>query len=110
MSLCCPHCGEGKLYSGGLRMYHDCPRCGLPFYRESGYYVGAMIVNYGVTAAIVLTAYLVSLLLPPIWRASTDTKLVAWFAFAIAVSLALFRHSRSLWLALDYWLDPWAPN
>jgi uncharacterized protein (DUF983 family) len=107
LRLRCPHCGQGRLYSGWVRMNHECPHCGLWFYREPGYYVGAMIVNYGVTAGIVLAAYLLSLLLPNFWNASTDTKLFAWFGFAIALSLALFRHSRSLWLAMDYWLEPW---
>jgi len=107
--LRCPRCGKGKLYSG-LRMVHDCPSCGLSFYRESGYYVGAMIVNYGMTAAIVIVTYLVSLTLPVLWPASIDTKIWGWFAFAIVVSAALIRHSRSLWLAVDYWIEPWSPE
>jgi uncharacterized protein (DUF983 family) len=106
----CPNCGEGRLYSSWIRMHHDCPHCGLSFYRESGYYVGAMILNYGVTGSIVLASYLISLVLPPIWHTSSEVKLWAWFAFAIGLSFALLWHSRSLWLALDFWLDPWSPG
>jgi uncharacterized protein (DUF983 family) len=110
LRLRCPQCGQGRLYANWVRMNHDCARCGLSFYRESGYYVGAMILNYVVTAAIALATYLISLLLPPLWNASTDARLMAWFTYAILLCLALMPHARSLWLAFDYWIEPWAPG
>jgi hypothetical protein len=92
-------------------MHHDCPVCRLGFFRESGYYVGAMIINYGATAFIMLVVYLlVAFLVPPIWNASPETKIPVWMGASIAVSLMLFRHCRALWIAVDYWLEPWAPK
>ena len=90
-------------------MYHDCPLCGLRYYREPGYYVGAMIVNYGVTAFFMIAIYLVSLLLPDFWHVTTGTKIIVWMLAAALVSLALVPHARSLWLAVDYWIEPWPP-
>jgi uncharacterized protein (DUF983 family) len=90
-------------------MYHECPLCGLEFYRESGYYVGAMIVNYGVVALVMIVAYLISRQLPEWWHAPVNTKILAWMGAAVVLSLALVPHARSLWLAVDYWIEPWKP-
>jgi len=92
-----------------LRMYPDCSRCGLSFFRESGYYVGGMIINYAVTAALVTTAYLVLLLFPDVPGLSQEVKIGLWLGFTILLSLALMRHSYSFWLGFDYWIDPWEP-
>ncbi len=54
LRLRCPRCGDGRLYTTFFRMNRECPLCGLGFYRESGYYVGAMMINYGITAFLVL--------------------------------------------------------
>lgn len=91
-------------------MRRHCPICGLPYYREPGYFVGAMIVNYAASILIVVLLYLVSIVLPGSWGASFETKLLAWFALTIVISLALMPHSRSFWLAMDYWLEPWQPE
>jgi uncharacterized protein (DUF983 family) len=103
----CPRCREGRLYARWLQMFPRCEFCGLPFHREPGYFVGALIFNYALSIAIVTGSFLVALVLPDFWPASFNLKLAAWCAFAAAVSLGLTRHSRSLWLALDYWIDPW---
>jgi hypothetical protein len=91
-------------------MNRACPACGLSFFRESGYYVGAMILNYGVTSFLVIVAYLISLFLPTILHYDSQTKILFWMAGAILVSLLLVPHTRSLWLAVDYWVEPWEPT
>jgi uncharacterized protein (DUF983 family) len=111
LHLRCPCCGLGTLFSKPFRMRHDCPVCGLTNFRESGYYVGAMIINYAATSFIMLVIYLlVVFFVPPIWNAPPETKIPVWMAAAIVVSLALFHHSRAMWLAVDYWLEPWSPK
>ncbi|MGH9593317.1 MAG: DUF983 domain-containing protein [Bryobacteraceae bacterium] len=109
LSLRCPCCGRGPLYVKVLRMYPECPLCELRYYREPGYYVGAMILNYGVTAFLLISAYLISLFLPEYWHTDPQNKILAWMAAAVVVSLALVTHTRSLWLAVDYWVEPWEP-
>jgi len=91
-------------------MLPRCPQCGLPYFRESGYYIGAMIINYAVTMAIVLAVFFLSLLLPDFWATTVNLKLLGMAVFTIAVSLAITRHCRSLWLAFDFWLEPWTPS
>ncbi len=110
LRLRCPACGQGPLFVRRLRMFPECPQCGLSYFRESGYYVGAMIINYGVTAALVITSYFLLLFMPDVQGLSQGLKLGLWLGFAVLLSLALMRHSYSFWLALDYWIEPWEPQ
>ena len=109
LRLRCPRCGDGRLYRKTYRMNRACPVCGLGYYRESGYYVGAMMINYGITAFLVLVAYLLSRLMPVMWHASPEWKIPVWMAAAIVISLLLVPVTRGLWLAFDYWVEPWMP-
>jgi len=59
----CPNGGRGRLFRGVFRMLSRCPECGLSYFPEQGYYLGAMIINYAATTACVVTIFLVSLLI-----------------------------------------------
>ena len=91
-------------------MFSLCPVCGLSYFPEQGYYVGAMIINYVATTACVVTIFLLSLLFPDFTSLSTNTKILLWMAFAIVLSLSLVRHSYSFWLGLDFWIKPRLPD
>jgi uncharacterized protein (DUF983 family) len=106
----CPNCGRGALFRGVFRMLPRCPECGLSYFPEQGYYVGAMIINYAITTACVVAIFLLSLLWPDFTRLSTNAKIFLWMAFAVALSLLLMRHSYSLWLGLDFWVKPRRPE
>jgi len=106
----CPNCGRGRLFRGVFRMLPSCPECGLSYFPEQGYYVGAMIINYVATTAGVVTIFLLSLLLPDFTTLSTNSKILLWMAFAIALSLLLMRHAYSFWLGLDFWIKPRQPD
>src|SRR5205823_8866469 len=47
----CGRCGQGRLFTTWLQMLDRCPRCGLPFERGEGYWLGAMAVNLGAAEA-----------------------------------------------------------
>jgi uncharacterized protein (DUF983 family) len=107
----CPRCHQGQfLGRWPNRVLPGCPRCGLPYFRESGYYVGGMIITYGLTALALIVTYLISLLLPDLKSLPENLRFGLWTVFAVAVSLILMPVSYSLWLAIDYWLDPWQPE
>lgn len=107
----CPNCGRGPVFARWPnKVLPCCPHCGLTYFRESGYYVGGMIVTYGLAAAVLISVYLVLLLFPDVKILSENVKSVLWFVFAILLTLALVRHSYSLWLALDFWIEPWKPG
>jgi uncharacterized protein (DUF983 family) len=91
-------------------MLPRCPECGLSYFPEQGYYVGAMIINYIITTACVVTIFLLSLLVRDFTTLSTNSKILLWMAFAIVLSLLLVRHSYSFWLGLDFWVKPRQPD
>src|SRR5579864_3036961 len=103
----CPNCGEGRVFFSFFRMRDECPVCGLSFYPESGYYVGAMYLDYILSAGVFLAVYVPTLFLPDITHLSYLTKSLLWIAFATLVCLGLARPSYSLWLAVDFWITPW---
>lgn len=69
-----------------------------------------MIITYILTAFILLGAYLVSLLFPGAGAFSENLKFVFWASLAVLLTLALVRPAYSLWLSLDFWIDPWRPG
>src|ERR1700733_7510525 len=106
----CPNCGRGPLFRGVFRMESRCPECGLSYFPEQGYYVGAMIINYIITTACVVAIFLLSLLFRDFTTLSTNAKILLWMGFATTLSLSLMRHSYSFWLGLDFWVKPRQPR
>ena len=106
----CPNCGRGRLFRGVFRMLPRCPECGLSYFPEQGYYVGAMIINYVATTAVVVAIFLLSVLVRDFTTLSTNSKILLWMAFAIGLSLLLVRHSYSFWLGIDFWITPRQPD
>lgn len=84
-------------------MARECVLCGLRFERAQGYFVGAIYVNYAVTVMIALGGYFV------LWSTtsvSTSAQLAIWVPFLLLFPLWFFRYSRSVWLALEYFVNP----
>jgi uncharacterized protein (DUF983 family) len=107
----CPNCGEGRVIERWPnKIRPECPVCGLFYFREPGYYIGGMIFTYGITAGAVIIVFLITLLLPDSPNLSTYARLGLWIAFAIPVMLVVMPYAYSLWLSVDFWLDPWKPS
>jgi hypothetical protein len=84
-------------------MHARCPKCGLEFEREPGYFTGAMVVSY-MLAVPVLGAMVIALMvvggldaLPAVLVG--DTVYLALVPF-------IFRYSRVVWLHFDWKIDP----
>jgi uncharacterized protein (DUF983 family) len=101
--LRCPRCGAAGVFDGWLRMRPRCPGCGLVFEREPGYFVGAIYLNYGVTAVTAVAGYF---LLDTWLGLGTRAQLLVGGAFAVAFPFWFFRYSKSLWLSVDHLVDP----
>jgi uncharacterized protein (DUF983 family) len=91
------------MFRGWFRMTPACLSCGLTFERAPGYFVGAIYVNYAATAVIVIGGYF---LLRACAELSTAAQLAVWVPVAVAFPIWFFRYSRSLWLALEYAINP----
>jgi hypothetical protein len=79
-------------------MHDACAGCGASFRRESGFYLGSIYINYGVT--VIVTGALYALLVL-VGGTSHETALTVCLAVAVALPILFFRHARSLLLALD---------
>jgi len=111
LRLRCPYCREGRVLARWPnKMYPECLRCGLSLIREPGYYIGGMIITYGLTLMIVIPIFLISLLLPDWKRLSDYGRFALWVLFAVPLSLILMPYAYSFWLHLDFWYEPWTPE
>ncbi|NJL14311.1 MAG: DUF983 domain-containing protein [Microscillaceae bacterium] len=78
--------------------YKYCPRCGLKYEREPGFFYGSMYISYAFTVAIVLTFGLGANILgndPPLW-----VYLTAITVALLIFSPLSFRYARVLMLHL----------
>jgi len=105
----CPRCHHGELFARWPnKVRPGCTACGLPFFREQGYYVGGMVITYIVSMVVLaVVSLVVFFLLPDRGVLSENGKMVIWFTAAIGLTLLFLRPCYSLWIALDYWIEPW---
>ena len=84
-------------------MNEPCPRCGLRFEREPGYWTGAMVASYalGVPVLVVIVA---ALWLLTGW--DIVLVLIAGDVLFLAAAPFIWRYSRVVWLHLDWLIDP----
>lgn len=84
-------------------MHARCTVCDLVFEREPGYFVGAIYVNYAVTAVLTISGFLI---LDSYTTVSLTVQIILWSTFGIAFPLCFFRYSKSIWLAVDHFFSP----
>ena len=107
--LRCPRCGKGKIFRGWLASYERCSVCDFVFEREEGFYTGAIAINL-VVSELIVTAVAIPV---AIWAALTPGVpaipiFVALTPLPIILPFIFFRHTKSLWIGMAYFLDP--PN
>jgi len=104
----CPRCRVGRIFRPSSflwlgKMHERCQVCELKFEREEGYFLGAMLIDYG------LGLLLVAILSTLIWlftRWSLDKTVLAAFLLFLPIVPALTRLGRVLWIYFDQAIDP----
>ena len=96
----CPNCGSGNLFHGWFRMVPDCPRCGLHFEKEPGYWTGAMAINIAIVGGLFTVVLVVfSILTVP------DIPWVTLLAIEVPLMLVtpwiFYPFSKTVWVAVD---------
>ena len=103
LRLRCPRCSARTLFRRGFSMHERCRVCDYRFEREQGYFVGAMYINYGVTALVIVAGYFAL----EWWTTITlGRQLALWGVVGILLPVIFFRHARGLWLGFDYIFNP----
>lgn len=103
----CPRCGAGRIFTSWFKMADRCPRCRLQFERENDFFLGAYVVNLGVTEGLLLLGLFAYVL------AAVDNDglpvapvLVGALVLAVLGPLAFFPFSRTIWSAIDLAMRP----
>ncbi len=96
----CARCGSGHLFEHWTRMKPDCPRCGLHFEREHGYWAGALAINVISTGGLLLLAFAVVLAftLPDVNVVLTLSVLAP---IALLGPIVWYPFSKTVWVAVD---------
>ena len=94
----CPRCGEGRLFSGFLRIAPSCERCGLSFAFADPADGPAFFVMSGVGVAVIaLWAWAVVVFEPPLWA-----QFATVFPALIGLCLATLRPMKAWLVAEQY--------
>ena len=96
----CPRCGSGHLFRRWVHMVPDCPRCGLHFEREAGYWAGALAVNIILVGGLFTIVFVVALVLTV-----PDIPVVPLLAIFVPIMvigpIVLYPFSKTMWVAVD---------
>ena len=89
-------------------MAERCPRCGMRFEREEGFFLGAYVVNFGVTEGLLLVLLMTYVLVQANAADGVPVLPVVLAAVAAAVlmPLAFYPLSRTIWVAVELVMRP----
>ena len=96
----CARCGSGHLFKGYLKMAPACPRCGLHFEREQGYWAGALAINIVATGGLFAIVF-VALLIATIPKVPVAPLLLVLVPIAIVGPIVYYPFSKTVWVAVD---------
>lgn len=104
----CAACGGGHLFSNWFRMRDRCPRCGYVFAREDGFALGAILMNFAITEALLAVVGIIPLiaLLASHPNANVAPVIVAAGAAVVLGPVAFAPYSRTLWVAFELIFRP----
>jgi uncharacterized protein (DUF983 family) len=98
LSCRCPHCGQGKLFSGFVTLRTGCEACGLDYsFADAG--DGPAVFIMFLAGFIVVGAALVTEIeyRPPYW-----VHAALWLPLILIVTLGPLRSMKGLMIALQY--------
>lgn len=100
LTLRCPRCGAGHLFRRYFHLVDDCPRCGLHFEREAGYFAGALAVNIICVGGLFAIVF-IALLAATIPEIPVVSILVVVVPIVIVGPIVWYPFSKTLWMAVD---------
>jgi uncharacterized protein (DUF983 family) len=111
----CPRCGAGHLFTGWWKMKERCPKCDLHFEGrpEEGHFLGAITINTGLTAGILLLGiwlYVIVLAVgdgsgPPVWFVVATSA-----ALAVILPAIFYPFTKTIWVACEIMMNRLDPD
>ncbi len=104
--LRCPNCGEGRLFSGWVKMKRACPSCHLLLDRGEGdYFLGGYTINFIVSELLIVVGATAGIILT--WP-EVPWRLITWslVALMIVAPILFYPFAKTLWLATDLVFRP----
>jgi uncharacterized protein (DUF983 family) len=94
----CPRCFKGQVFKSFLTMNETCPSCGWKFEREPGYFLGALISGYFLSAfsvvpTLVMGHFVFNLEILPVVAIAV--------AQVIVMQPLIYRYARLIWLHVE---------
>jgi len=105
----CPRCGSGRLFRRWFTMVRHCPGCGMRFERDSGFFLGAYVMNYAAAAGVVAVVMGVIIVLESRSTGGSADLLpviVVGSCAAILIPLVFYPVSKTLWTAIELIMKP----
>ena len=94
----CPHCGEGKLFSGFVELAPKCQSCGQSYaFADAGDGPAVFVILFAGFLIIGLMFWVEQTYEPPIWL-----HLVVFLPLTLIVCLAMLRPLKGVMVALQY--------
>jgi uncharacterized protein (DUF983 family) len=101
-SFKCPQCHEGDFLQSGIYdlkrvgdLHEQCPKCGLKYEPEPGFYYGAMYVAYALGVALFVTIWVSFILFIP--AASVWWQIGTIIFATVALGPYLYALSKIIW-------------
>lgn len=111
LKLKCPKCQEGDLFINKNpykikdldKMPLKCPVCGEDFYRETGFFYGAMMISHATTTLI---AVIVHITVFHFYGWAIAPNILSLLTILIISFPLVFRSSRAIWINFFVKYDP----
>lgn len=101
----CPLCGERNIWASWGQLRPQCPQCGFQFERETGYWVGALVVNIALAELLFLITFVPTLIFT--WPDVPWKPLAAIAVFTqLIVPWWFYPRSKTAFLGFDLYFNP----
>ena len=94
----CPVCDRAGVFRGPYLMNAACPHCGVVYQREDGYFMGALVLAYFSTGAVIAPVFLWLLFFLQ-WELGASLLVISLLVFA--TNPIFFYLSRMMWIHMD---------
>ena len=100
----CPRCGSGHLFRRYFTIVADCPRCGLHFEREPGYWTGRARDQHRVSIFAIFVVAFVVILVFTVPDVPVGPTLAVLVPVMVIGPMLFYPFSKTIWMAVDYGL------